>query len=146
MDQFLMLRGDFFTDFHPLRWVHSTDKSWWGKMVGFVFTELEDLLKQAGLYQAVRAVQYGLPQSSRLVYGVLKHYNPLMSTFFILVGEIGLALFELYEVLGLVIRDAPYEEYVPTTEELHLLIQDLLGSVMPLPYMWANDHLEEQGR
>ena len=51
----------------------------------------------------------------------MKHYNPLMSTFFILVGEIGLALFELYEVLGLVIRDAPYEEYVPTAEDLHLL-------------------------
>jgi len=27
---------------------------------------------------------------------------------------------ELYEVSGLVIGDAPYEEYVPTTEELHL--------------------------
>jgi len=33
----------------------------------------------------------------------------------------GLALHELCEVSGLVIRDAPYEDYVPTTEELHLL-------------------------
>jgi len=33
----------------------------------------------------------------------------------------GLALHELYEVLGLVIRDAPYEEYVMTTEELYLM-------------------------
>ena len=33
----------------------------------------------------------------------------------------GLALHKLYEVLGLVIGDAPYEKYVPTTEELHLL-------------------------
>ena len=31
-----------------------------------------------------------------------------------------LALHELYEVSGLVMGDAPYEEYVPT-EELHLL-------------------------
>ena len=33
----------------------------------------------------------------------------------------GLALHELYEVSGLVMGDAPYEEYVPTSEELHLL-------------------------
>ena len=33
----------------------------------------------------------------------------------------GLALHELYEVSGLVMRDAPYEEYVPTSDELHLL-------------------------
>jgi len=36
----------------------------------------------------------------------------------------GLALYELYEILGLVIGDVPYEEYVPTTEELHLLKKD----------------------
>ena len=32
-----------------------------------------------------------------------------------------LALRELHEVSGLVMGDAPYEEYVPTSEELHLL-------------------------
>ena len=35
-----------------------------------------------------------------------------------------LTLHELYDVLGLLIGDAPYEEYVPTTEELHLLKKD----------------------
>jgi len=35
--------------------------------------------------------------------------------------EIGLALREMYEVSGLVIEDVPYEEYVSTSEELHLL-------------------------
>ena len=33
----------------------------------------------------------------------------------------GFALHKLYEVSGMVIEDAPYEEYVLTTEELHLL-------------------------
>ena len=56
INQFLKVRGDFPTDFHPLEWVHSSDKSSWGKMVGFVLTKLEDLLKQARLYQVVRAV------------------------------------------------------------------------------------------
>jgi len=33
----------------------------------------------------------------------------------------GLALHEMYEVSGMVIGDAPYEEYVMLTEELYLL-------------------------
>ena len=36
----------------------------------------------------------------------------------------GLTLHELYEVSRLVIGDAPYEEYVLTAEELHLLKKD----------------------
>ena len=90
-------------------------------MVGFVLVELGTLLQQVGLYHSVRAVQYGLPQSSHNFYGVLEHYNPLTGTFFTPVGEMGLALHELYEVSGLVMGDAPYEEYVPTSEEFHLL-------------------------
>jgi len=45
INQFLKVRGYFPTDFRLLGWVHCSDKSWWGKMVGFVLTELEDLLK-----------------------------------------------------------------------------------------------------
>jgi len=93
-------------------------------MVGFVLTKLEDLLRQTGLYRAVRVVQYGIPQSSHHFYGVLERYNPWTCTFFTQVEEMGFALHELYKVLGLVIRDAPYEEYVPITEELHLLKKD----------------------
>ena len=33
----------------------------------------------------------------------------------------GLALHEMYKISGLVIGDAPYKEYVPSIEELHLL-------------------------
>ena len=92
-----------------------------GRMVGFVLTELGGLLKQLELYHAFRAVQYGLSQSSHHFYGVLERYNPLTGTFFTPIGEMGFTFHELYEVSGLVIGDAPYEEYVPTTEELHLL-------------------------
>jgi len=59
--QFLDVRGDFPPEFCATGWVHSTDKTWWGRMVGFGLTEFEDLLLQAGLYRAVRAVQYGIP-------------------------------------------------------------------------------------
>ena len=37
------------------------------------------------------------------------------------IKEIGFALCEMYEVSGLVMGDAPYEEYIPSTEESHLL-------------------------
>jgi len=36
----------------------------------------------------------------------------------------GLALHELYEISGLIIRNALYEEYIPTTKDLHLLKKD----------------------
>jgi len=82
----------------------------------------------------------------------LEHYNSLTGTFFTPVGEMGLALHELYEVSGLVMRDAPYEEYVPTSKELHLLrkedpqvYEDILESVVPLSHLRANILLEEQG-
>ena len=107
INQFMKVRGDFPVDFRPLGWVHSSDKAWWGKMVGFVLAELEGLLDQVRLYQAVRAVQYGIPQSSHNFYGILEHYNPLTGTFFTPVGEMGLALHELYEASGLVMGDAP---------------------------------------
>ena len=84
-------------------------------MVRFVLTKLEDSLKQAGLYQVVRAIQYGILQSSHHFYGVFERYNPLTGTFFTPVGEMRLVLHELYEVSGLMIGDALYEEYVQTT-------------------------------
>ena len=83
INQFMKVRGDFPIDFRSLGWVHSSDRSWWGKMVGFVLVELGALLEQVGLYHAVRAVQYGLPQSSHNFYGILEHYNPLTGTFFL---------------------------------------------------------------
>ena len=33
----------------------------------------------------------------------------------------GFAFLEMHKVSGLVIRDIPYEEYIPSTDELHLM-------------------------
>ena len=90
-------------------------------MVGFALAEFEDILLQAGLYGAVRVDQYGIPQSTQHFYTILERYNPETCTFFTPIGEMGLALHEMYEVSGLMIGDAPYEEYVLLTEELNLL-------------------------
>lgn len=48
-------------------------------------------------------------------------YNSEKGTFFTLVGELGLALYEMYEVSTLSMGEVTYEEYIPTTEELSLL-------------------------
>jgi len=45
-------------------------------------------------------------------------------TFFTPVGEMGFALHEMFEVLGLSKGDLSYEEYILGTEELHLLKKD----------------------
>jgi len=45
INQFMKVRSDFPVDFCPLGWVHSTNKSWWGRMVGFVLVELRALLQ-----------------------------------------------------------------------------------------------------
>ena len=90
-------------------------------MVGFTLAEFEDILLQARLYGAVRAVQYDIPQSTQHFYAILERYNPKTCIFFTPIGEMGLALHEMYEVSGMMIGDAPYEEYIPSTEELYLL-------------------------
>ena len=69
----------------------------------------------------MRAIQYGISQSAQYFYAILEWYNSETCTFFTPIGKMGLALHEMYKVSGLVIGDAPYEEYVPLTEELHLL-------------------------
>ena len=52
---------------------------------------------------------------------MLERCNPESCIFFTPVGEMGLALHEMYEVSGLVMGDIPYEEYIPSVEELHLM-------------------------
>jgi len=46
--QFLDVRGDFPPEFRATGWVHSTDKNWWGIMVGFALAEFEDFYCRLG--------------------------------------------------------------------------------------------------
>ena len=89
-------------------------------MIGFVLAELSDLLLQLDCMSlselfntAFRRARNTFTLSKALQSRNLHLLHPL--------GEMGLALHEMYEVLGLVMGDALYEEYVPTFEELHFL-------------------------
>lgn len=48
-------------------------------------------------------------------------YNSETGTFFTPMGELGLTLHEMYEVSVLLMGEVPYEEHIPTIEELHRL-------------------------
>ena len=49
INQFMKVRGHFPVDFRPLGWVHSSNKSWWGRIAGFVLVELGALLPTGGV-------------------------------------------------------------------------------------------------
>ena len=54
INQFMVVKGDFPKgEFQALGWVHSSDKYWWSRMVGFVLEDLKDELLQIILYTVV---------------------------------------------------------------------------------------------
>ena len=79
----------------------------------------------------------------------MERYNPLTGTFFTPVREMRLSLHELYEISDLVIGDALYEEYAPTTKEVHLLKKEDPQVYTRKCYVTSTSvdrRLEEQGR
>ena len=58
----------------------------------------------------------------------------------------GLALHEMYEVSGLVIGVAPYEEYVLSTEELHLLKRAIFWYMRLIEKCYATSTSVDKGR
>jgi len=76
------------------------------------------------LYPAARATCYGITPCDNNFFGVLEKYNPNTCTFFTPIGEMRFALNEIFKVSGLSMGDLLYEEYIPITEELHLLKRD----------------------
>ena len=93
-------------------------------MVSFIFKELEEPLLQFELYHVIRVVRYGITPSHFYFFAMLEEYNLDTCTFFTSIGEMGFALYEMFEVSGLSMGDLSYKEYNPGTEELHLLKKD----------------------
>lgn len=81
----------------------------------------DQVLKEIGLYRAIRNVQYGILQGSYHLLDLLEMYNSTTDAFFALVSEQVLTLHEMYEVSMLSMDEASYKEYIPTTDELNML-------------------------
>lgn len=96
-------------------------KGWWVILTDYFLTTFEKYLKEIGLYRTIKAVQYEIPTNHFHFCCLLELYNPDTGMLSTPCYELGLALYEIYEVSGLSIGEIPYEEYVFIREELHLL-------------------------
>jgi len=89
--------------------------------MNFVLDQFSNELKRLRLYEAIRATCYGMEVSMPNFYAILELYCPFIGTFFALVGELGLALHERWEVSKLLLGHFLYEEYFLCTHELQQL-------------------------
>ena len=141
ISKFIEVKGYFSkSEFRLLGWVHSTEKAWWARMVGFVLKELRGLLVQSGLYLAVRVVQYSIPPSHFHFFAILERYNPDSCTFFTPRERWGFPCtkyikfrlanrrFALWRIHPQYRRTSSDEEGCPAG------LRDLLGGVMSLSY------------
>jgi len=71
-----------------------------------------------GLYEVVRATCFEISISIPSFYTIFEMYCPVSGTFFTPIGELRMALHEMWEVLNLPMGSLPYEEYFPCVEEL----------------------------
>ena len=96
---FIKVKDDFSkSDFRVPGWVHSSNTTWWARIVRFVLRELKEPSLECGLYHAVRAVRYGIAPIHYHFFMILEKYNSNSCTFFTPVGELGFALHEMFEV------------------------------------------------
>ena len=94
-------------------------------MTLYVLAHFEGDLDRLGLYEAIRATCYGIQMSEANFYAIFELYCPATGTFFTPVGELGMALHEMWEVSALPLGSLPYEEYFPCEVELaHLEKQE----------------------
>ena len=90
-------------------------------MVSFILKKLEEPLIQCGLYHVVRVVCYEITPSYYNFFALLEKYNPNTCTFFYPGRRNGICSAWDIRSFRAIHRDLPYEEYIPCTEELHLL-------------------------
>ena len=120
-NQFFKVNGNYpATDFRAPGWVHPP-KTWWMDLTTYIFAHFEEELERLNLYEAVRATCYGIDMNVACFYAIFELYCPASGTFFTPVGELGLALHEMWEVSTLPFGSLPYEEYFPCEAELALL-------------------------
>ena len=105
-------------DFQTPGWVSSFKKQWWSSLTLYVLEVFPDDLMRLGLYEAVRATCFRISISIPTFCTILEMYCPTLGTFFTPVGELGMALHEIWEVSNLPMGSLPYKEYFSCAEEL----------------------------
>ena len=65
-------------------------------MTLYVLAHFEEDLERLGLYEAVRVTCYGIQMSVANFYAIFELYCPSTGTFFTPVGDLGMALHEMW--------------------------------------------------
>jgi len=87
----------------------------------YVLAHFKEDLERLGLLEAVRVTCYGIQMSVVNFYAIFELYYPATRTFFTLVGELGMVLYEMWEVSALPMGSLHYEKYFLCEAELALL-------------------------
>ena len=78
-------------------------------------------IKEAGTLRDCQSNLLCIQMSVANFYAIFELYCPATGTFFTPIGELGMALHEMWEVSALRLGSLPYEEYFPCEAELTLL-------------------------
>ena len=107
-NQFLKVSGNYpTTDFKALGWIHPS-KAWWKNLTLYILAYFGEDLERLELREAVKATCYGIQMSVANFYTIFELYCPAIWTFFTLVGELGMASHEMWEVSALPMGFLPY--------------------------------------
>ena len=119
-NQFLKVSDNYPTTyFRSPGWIHPP-KAWWKNLILYVLTHFREDLERLGLHEAIRATCYDIQMSIANFYAIFELYCPATGTFFTPVGELGMALHEIWEISALPMGSFAYEEYFPCEAELAL--------------------------
>lgn len=87
-------------------------------MSNFILSKFVSILKDIGLYRAIRNVQYGLSHSVYHLFSILEMYNPKSGTLFTPVHELSCILHEMLQVSLLSMGELLCKQIVLMMEEL----------------------------
>ena len=90
----------------------------------YVLKHFDAGLKKLGLREAIRATCYGIEISVPNIFAMFELYYAASRTFFTHIGELGMALHDMWEVSNPPMGSMRYEEYFPYTIELEQLEKD----------------------
>ena len=90
-------------------------------MTTFILEEFEVELKKIKLWEAIRGTCFRFNINVPTFYAILELYCPATGTFFTPVGELGLALHEMWDISRLPMGSYPYEEFFPCSGHLKKL-------------------------
>lgn len=117
--QYLEQNGIYLVGFRVEGWVHPTNsRAWWTKLTTHVVARFGQRLEDLNFMVPVLAMKNGTLYSPPHLFGILERHCPQCCTFYTPIGEMGIAIREMFKVSMLPYGEFSYEEYIPTIKKL----------------------------